>query len=106
MGEKRTILDVHLDGGSIGRLAHPQIEILRLPGFEEEHIVAVVQIRQLVELIQLRLRVQLGVLAAVRQQRIYVIQKVSVSASCELETVPEEDSRPLRACHPKRLACN
>jgi hypothetical protein len=37
-----TILHVHLNCRSVGRLAHPQVKILSLPGLEEKHIVAVV----------------------------------------------------------------
>jgi hypothetical protein len=36
-------LKVHLDGRAIRGLAHPDIKIFPFPGFEEEHIVAIVE---------------------------------------------------------------
>ena len=41
--KNHTVLQMHLDGRSIGCFAHPYIEILALPRFEEEHVVAVVE---------------------------------------------------------------
>jgi hypothetical protein len=41
---------VKLDGRSIGRLAHPCIEVFAFTGFEEEDIVAIVQFGDFVEL--------------------------------------------------------
>ena len=37
------VLQVHLDRGAVGRLAHPAVEVLALAGLEEEDIVAVVE---------------------------------------------------------------
>jgi len=48
---------MHLDSGAVGRFAHPRIQILAFPGFEEEHIVAVVELSELVQLVQFRLGV-------------------------------------------------
>ncbi len=67
---------MHLDRGSVGRLAHPYVEVLPLSGFEEHDIVAVVKLGKLVELVQLRFRVEFDVLAAMRQQSIKVVEKV------------------------------
>ncbi len=57
---------MHLDRGPVGRLAHPYVEVLPLSGFKEHDIVAVVELGKLVELVQLRFRVELDVLAAMR----------------------------------------
>jgi hypothetical protein len=57
---------VELDRWSIGHLAHPNIEILSLSGFEKKNIIAVVQFGELVQLIQLGLGVELGLLLAMR----------------------------------------
>jgi hypothetical protein len=35
---------MHLDGGAVGSLAHPGVEILSFPSFEKKHIVAVVEL--------------------------------------------------------------
>ena len=42
--ELLTILEVHFDGRSVRRLAHPNVEILAFPRLEEEYIVAIVQV--------------------------------------------------------------
>lgn len=46
-----TVLHVHLNCRSVGRLAHPQVKILPLPGLEEKHIVAVIQLSKFVQLV-------------------------------------------------------
>ena len=71
---------MQLDRWPVGSFAHPQIEILALACLEEEDVVAVVQFRQLVELVQFRLGVELGILAAVWEERVEIIQQVSMSA--------------------------
>ena len=38
------VLKVELDGGAVRRLAHPDVEIFAFAGFEEEDIVAVVEV--------------------------------------------------------------
>jgi hypothetical protein len=48
---------MHLDGWTVGCFAHPRIQILAFPGFEEENIVAVVELSELVQLVQLGLGV-------------------------------------------------
>jgi hypothetical protein len=49
--EARTVLHVHLYGRSIGRLAHPEVQILSFSSLEEKYIVAIVQFCQLVQLV-------------------------------------------------------
>lgn len=53
MGAVLTILKVHLDCWPIGGLAHPYVEVLALPCFEEEHVVAIVKFCELIELVKL-----------------------------------------------------
>lgn len=77
---KLTILHVKLDGRPVWRFAHPKVQVLALPRLEEEHIVAVVEFGQLVQLVQFRLRIELGVFPAVGQQIVDVVQEVTVSA--------------------------
>jgi hypothetical protein len=72
---------MHLDGRSIRRLAHPCIQVLAFAGLEEEHIIAVVEFGQFVELVEFCLGVQLCFLAAVGEERIEVIEEMSVSIS-------------------------
>jgi hypothetical protein len=38
------VLEVHLDGGSVWRLAHPAVQILAFPGLKEDDVVAVVEL--------------------------------------------------------------
>jgi hypothetical protein len=39
----RTVLHVHFHSRAIGGLAHPTVQVLAFPCFEEKHIVAVVE---------------------------------------------------------------
>jgi len=48
-----------LYGGSVRRLAHPQIKIFAFACLEKKHIVAVVKFGQFVQLIELRFGVEL-----------------------------------------------
>lgn len=56
---------MHLHGWSVWRLANPYKKILALPGLEKEDIVAVIELSELVELVELRLGVELGIFSAV-----------------------------------------
>ena len=78
-GSKPTILEVHLDRRSIGRLAHPYIEVFSFPCLKKHYIVAIVEFRELVELVEFGLCIKLCVLAAVRQKSVEVIEKMSVA---------------------------
>jgi hypothetical protein len=65
MGGGRTILHVHLNCRPIRCLAHPKVEILSiLPCLEEDHIVAVIKFGELVQLVELRFRVELRIFPA------------------------------------------
>ena len=78
-GNKLTVLQMHLDGRPVGRFADPDVEVFAFACFEEHHIVAVVQLGELVELVQLGLRVELGIFPAVREERVEVIEEMSVA---------------------------
>jgi hypothetical protein len=73
------VLAVHLDGGTVGRLGQPDVEILAFAGFEEEDVVAVVEVGELVELRELGLGVEFGVFARVGKERVQVVEEVAVS---------------------------
>lgn len=70
---------MHLDGRTIWRFAHPHIEIFALSRLEEEHVIAVIQFGKLVELVQLRLGVEFCIFAAVREERVDIVEQVSLS---------------------------
>jgi hypothetical protein len=70
---------VHLDGGTVGRLGQPDVKILAFAGFEEEDVVAVVEVGELVELRELGLGVEFGVFARVGKERVQVVEEVAVS---------------------------
>lgn len=57
---------MEFDGRTVWRLAHPDVEILCLTSFEEEDIVAVVQIGEFVQLVKFGLCVEFCVFATVR----------------------------------------
>lgn len=61
-----TVLEMHLHSRSIRCFANPYVQILAFPGLEENHVVAIVEFSQLIELVKLRLCIKLCVFAAVR----------------------------------------
>lgn len=71
---------MHLDCRPIRRFAHPYIKVFALARFEEENIVAVVELREFVELVEFSFRVEFGVFAAVGEKGIEVIEEMSVPA--------------------------
>ena len=58
-------MKMHLDRWAVWGLAHPDVQVFALPSLKEQHIVAIVEIRQLVELVQLGLGVELRIFPAV-----------------------------------------
>jgi hypothetical protein len=95
---KLTILYMHLDRRSIWGFAHPRIQVLALASLEEEHIVAVIEFGELVELVQFCLGVQLCFLTAMRKERIEVVEEMSVSVCDWLE-------RRIPSCHQRLRTC-
>ena len=73
------VLDMHLDGWAVRRLAHPQVKILSLACLEEENIVAVVKFGELVQLVEFGLGVEFDVFAGVWKQGVKIIQEVAMS---------------------------
>lgn len=51
----RTVLEVHLNSRPVGHLAQPYVQVLTLARLEEEDIVAIVQLGELIELVELGL---------------------------------------------------
>jgi hypothetical protein len=74
-----TVLDVHLDGRSVWRLAHPCVQIFAFPCLKEEHIVAIVEFGKLVELVQFCLGVEFCFFAAVWKEGVKVVQEMTMS---------------------------
>lgn len=62
------ILHVELYSWSIGGFAHPEIEVLPFAGFEEEDVVAVVEVGDFVEVVEFGFGVEFGVFAAVGEE--------------------------------------
>jgi hypothetical protein len=73
------ILEMEFHGWAIGRLRHPEVEILALACLEEENVVAVVELGEFVELVEFCLRVQLDVFAGVGEEGVKVVEEVPVS---------------------------
>jgi hypothetical protein len=78
------VLAVHLDGGAVGRLGEPEVEILALAGLEEHDVVAVVEVGELVELRELGLGVEFGIFARVGKKGVQVVEQVTVSGAVVL----------------------
>ena len=72
-------MGVELDCRPVGHLAEPHVQILSFPRLEEHHVVAVIELGELVELVELGLGVELDVFPAVGEHCRQVIEKMSVS---------------------------
>ena len=70
---------MHLDGRSVGRFAHPDVEIFALARFEEQDVVAIIKFGELIELVQFAFGVKFSILTAVRQEGVKIIEEVTVS---------------------------
>lgn len=70
---------MELDSRAVRDLAEPHVKILSLSRLKEEDVVAVVEFGQLVELVELRLGIELGILSAVRKHRGDIVQEMAVS---------------------------
>jgi hypothetical protein len=51
-GGGQTVLKMHLDARPIGRFAQPYVEILTFSRFEEEDVIAVVEVGNLVQVVE------------------------------------------------------
>ncbi len=71
-----TVLQMELDGRAVGDFCQPQVKIFAFPCFGKQTIVAIVQLGKFVELVQLRLGIELDLFTTVREHRRKVIQEV------------------------------
>ncbi|KAI3482422.1 hypothetical protein L1887_54980 [Cichorium endivia] len=71
------VLHLELGRRSIGRLGRPHVQILALPRLKVERVVAVVELGELVEHVQLRLGIELAVLLGMWHERLEVIDEVA-----------------------------
>lgn len=69
----RTVLEMAFYGWAVGGFAHPDVEVFALAGFEEEDVVAVVEVGELVQLVELCFGVEFCVFAAVREEGVEVV---------------------------------
>lgn len=84
-----TVLKVHLDRRTIGRFAHPDIKIFAFSGFEKQHIIAIIQFGEFVQLIELCFGVELCIFAAVREEGVNIVEKVPVAAKEDVLTLED-----------------
>ena len=73
------VLGVEFYGGAVGRVAEPEVEVFAFAGFEEEDVVAVVEVGELVELGEVGFCVEFGVFAGVWEEGVKVGEEVAVS---------------------------
>lgn len=79
---------MHLDARPVRCFAHPHVEVLPFPRLEKENVVAVVQIRDLVQVVKLRLRIQLCVFTTVGKHSYYVFEEMAMSVLlCQLSNL-------------------
>ena len=82
---------MHLDSRPIRGFTHPYVEIFALSRLEKEHIVAIVQFGKLIELIKFGLGVELCIFPAMWEQRVEIVEKMSVSVG-HTSRAEDEDS--------------
>lgn len=73
------VLDVELGGGTVGSLGHPHVQIHMLSGLKVQNVVAVVHLSNLVELVQLGLGVELGLLSTMGKHGLEIADEMSLS---------------------------
>jgi hypothetical protein len=73
------VLAVQFYGRAVGRFGEPQVQVLAFAGFEEEDVVAVVEVGEFVQLGQLGFCIEFGVFAAVGEEGVEVREEVAVS---------------------------
>ena len=66
------VLAVHLERGPVGRFGEPDVEVFALARLEVHDVVAVVEVGELVELLQLGFGVEFGVFAGVGEEGVEV----------------------------------
>lgn len=86
-----TILQMHLDSRPVRGFTHPYVEIFALSRLEEEHIVAIVEFGKLIELIEFGLGVELCIFPAMGEQRVKIVEKMSMSVG-HASRAEDEDS--------------
>ena len=82
---------MHLDGGPIWGFTHPYVEIFALSRLEKEHVVAIVEFGELIKLIEFGLGVELCIFPAMGEQRVEIVEKMSVSVG-HASRAEDEDS--------------
>lgn len=87
-----TVLDVELDTRAVGGACQPDVQVLALPGLKEHDAVAIVELGNLVQKVQMRLCIELGIFARVRHHRNQVRQQLLV-AVCDTAGAEDEDPR-------------
>ena len=70
---------MHLDSRPVRGFTHPYIEIFALSRLEKEHVVAIVKFGKLIELVEFGLRVKLCIFAAMWEQGVEIVKKMSMS---------------------------
>lgn len=70
---------MHFDCRPIWRFAHPYVKVFAFSGFEEEHVVAIIEFSKFVELIELGFSVEFCIFAAVREESVNIVEKVSLA---------------------------
>lgn len=80
------VLAVHFHGRSVRRFGEPDVEILAFSRLEEHDIVAVVQIGELVQLVQLGFSVEFSIFAAMRKECVQVAEEMAMSGEGNVST--------------------
>ena len=89
---------MHLDGRPIRGFTHPYVEIFALSRLEKEHIVAIVEFGELVELVEFGFGVEFCIFPAMWKQRVEIIEKMSVSVGHASRTKDEDSLLMLYKC--------
>ncbi len=81
---------MHLDSRPIRGFTHPYVEIFALSRLKKEHIIAIVKFGKLIELIKFGLGVELCIFPAMWEQRVEIVEKMSMSVGHASRTKYED----------------
>ena len=82
---------MHLHGRPIRGFTHPYVEVFTLSRLEEEHIIAIVEFGELIELVKFGLGVEFCIFPAMWKQRVEIVKKMSMSVG-HAPRAEDEDS--------------
>lgn len=75
------VLNIEFHCGTIGRLQDPEVKVLVLSCLEEKNVVAVIQLSNFVELVQVLLGIEFGLFSSMWHQVCQILNQVTMPVS-------------------------